>query len=72
MIDNATLISDSINELNAQREREARSKITSIIMTIANTQKEITRLQAQLVVLRTDLKSVTIEPVTAVDILGKE
>lgn len=72
MIDNATLISDSIIELNAQREREARNKIVNLISQIGNTQKEITVLQARLATLRTDLKSVTIEPVTAVDILGKE
>lgn len=67
---NAELITESIAEMNRQRESEARAKINACIKGIMAQQEIVKAAQKRLGELRTELAGITIEPVNAADVLA--
>ena len=63
-------ISETIAEMNRDREREAATKTRKAIENITSINAQIRALQASLVKAREELASITYEPVNAADIVG--
>lgn len=63
-------ISETIAQMNRDREQEAASRTRSAIQTIACILGEQRRLAAELVKAREALAAITYEPVSAAEIIG--